>query len=254
MTHSTPLRQQPERSLRARPRLSVGFARTQREILEAQKLRYRVFAEELGAKLQCATPGVDQDEYDHECSHLIVRNEDDGAVVGTYRVLSPEGAQILGKYYSEGEFDLARLDHLRRQMVEIGRSCVDADYRTGATISLLWAGLAQYMTENRYEYLIGCASISMADGGHAAASVYRQLETHLGPMEYRVFPRCPLPLSALRDDGPAEVPPLIKGYIRAGAYVCGAPAWDPDFNTADLPILMPMSRLSDRYAKHFVGR
>lgn len=238
----------------ARPKLSVGLAQSEREILQAQKLRYRIFAGELGAKLSTRTPGVDQDIYDPFCEHLVVRDEDSGAVVGTYRILSPENSRKIGNYYSENEFDLTRLQHLRPRMVEIGRSCVDADYRSGATITLLWAGLAKYMLENGYAYLIGCASISMADGGHAAASLYSRLGEAMSPLEYRVFPRCPLPLEALRNDLPAELPPLIKGYLRAGAYVCGDPAWDPDFNTADLPILMPMSRLNGRYAKHFTAR
>jgi len=94
----------------------------------------------------------------------------------------------------------------------------------------------------------------MVDGGHAAARLYNRLSKNLGPQEYRVFPRCPLPLAALRQDGPAETPPLIKAYLRAGAWVCGEPAWDPDFNTADLPILMSMGRVSDRYARHYLGK
>ena len=94
----------------------------------------------------------------------------------------------------------------------------------------------------------------MADGGHAAASMYSRLGENMCPLEYRVFPRCPLPLEALRNDLPAELPPLIKGYLRAGAYVCGDPAWDPDFNTADLPILMPMSRMDSRYAQALCGK
>jgi putative hemolysin len=237
-----------------RHKLSVGLAHSAREILEAQKLRYRIFAGELGANLPTRTPGVDQDIYDAYCEHLVVRDENSGAVVGTYRILSPENARQIGSYYSENEFDLTRLQHLRPRMVEIGRSCVHADYRTGSTITLLWAGLARYMLENRYDYLIGCASISMADGGHAAASLFNRLGENMSPIEYRVFPRCPLPLAALKNDQPAELPPLIKGYLRAGAYVCGDPAWDPDFNTADLPILMPMSRLDGRYAKHFMGK
>ena len=236
-----------------RHRLSVGLALNEREILSAQKLRYKVFAEELGAKLQTRTRGVDQDIFDPYCEHLVVRNEDNGQIIGTYRILSPENAKAIGNYYSEGEFDLTRLQHLRSRMVEIGRSCVHPDFRTGATIALLWSGLAKYMLQNDgYDYLIGCASISMADGGHAAANLYDRLGEYLSPIEYRVFPRCPLPLNALRNGQPAAVPPLIKGYLRAGAYICGEPAWDPDFNTADLPILMPMSKLSDRYSKHFV--
>jgi len=238
----------------ARPDLSVSLARNEREILDAQKLRYRVFAGELGAKLPTRTPGVDHDIYDPYCEHLVVRDENSGEVVGTYRIMSPEKSREIGGYYSENEFDLTRLQHLRPRLVEIGRSCVHPEYRTGATITLLWAGLAKYMLENSYDYLIGCASISMADGGHAAASLYNRLEASMSPLEYRVFPRCPLPLAALRNDLPAELPPLIKVYLRAGAYVCGDPAWDPDFNTADLPILMPMSRLDGRYAKHFMGK
>lgn len=234
--------------------LSVSIAESEREILDAQRLRYRVFGQEMGAKLPTRIPGVDQDIYDAYCDHLVCRDENTGEVIGTYRILSPANARRIGSYYTENEFDLTRLQHLRPQLVEIGRSCVHPDYRSGATITLLWAGLARYMLENGYEYLVGCASVSMADGGHGAASLYHRLQTHMSPLEYRVFPRCPLPLAALDQDGPAETPPLIKGYLRAGAWICGEPAWDPDFNTADLPVLMPMSRIDQRYAKHFLGR
>ena len=238
----------------ARHSLSVGLAISEREILGAKKLRYRVFAEELGARLDPRTPGVDQDIFDAYCEHLVVRDERSGQVVGTYRILAPAQARTIGSYYSETEFDLTRLQHLRSRMVEIGRSCVHPDYRTGATIALLWGGLARYMLENHYDYLIGCASISMADGGHGAAALYDQLGDYLSPIEYRVFPLCPLPLSALRNEQRTAVPPLLKGYLRAGAFICGEPAWDPDFNTADLPILMPMAKISDRYSRHFLEK
>lgn len=251
MEHQTQLHQSSIRKLK--PKLSVGLAHNSDDILEAQRLRYRVFAGELGANLPTRTPGVDHDIYDPWCEHLIVRDDNSGEIVGTYRILPPENARRIG-YYSENEFDLTRLQHLRPRLVEIGRSCVHPDYRSGATITLLWAGLARYMQENGYDTLMGCASISMADGGHIAASLYNRLKDQLGPAEYRVFPRCPLPLAALQQDVPAELPPLIKGYLRAGAWVCGEPAWDPDFNTADLPILMPMSRVEGRYAKHFMGK
>ena len=236
-----------------RQALEVGLARSASDILEAQRLRYRVFAEEMGANLPSRTPGVDHDVYDPYCEHLVVRDSNSNEIVGTYRILSPVNARKIG-YYSENEFDITRLRHLRPRLVEIGRSCVHPDYRTGATITLLWSGLAKYMMEQNYDYLIGCASISMADGGHAAASIYNRLLSHIGPQEYRVFPRCPLPLAALKQDKPADTPPLIKGYLRAGAWICGEPAWDPDFNTADLPILMPMAKISDRYAKHYLGQ
>ena len=104
-----------------------------------------------------------------------------------------------------------------------------------------------------YEYLIGCASIGMADGGHNAANIFLQLiEENIAPVEYRVFPKSKLPYERLVTGHSTEVPPLVKGYLRAGAYVCGEPSWDPDFNTADLLVLLPMSRISPRYLKHFV--
>ncbi|NLF55800.1 MAG: GNAT family N-acetyltransferase [Thauera phenolivorans] len=249
------LEKSQQRKARPGRNIHVGLATCETEILEAQKLRYRVFAEEMGARLCSRTPGVDRDLYDPWCEHLIVRDEDAGRIVGTYRILSPAAARKVGGYYTENEFDLTRLQHLRSRIVEIGRSCIDAEYRSGAVIAMLWSGLARYMRDNDYDYLIGCASVSMADGGHNAASLYNRLrETHLAPLEYHVFPRCPLPLDQLRTDLEAEAPPLIKGYLRAGAWICGEPAWDPDFNTADLPILMPMGKIEGRYARHFLER
>jgi putative hemolysin len=213
-----------------------------------------VFGEEMGAKLHCREPGIDSDLFDPYCEHLLVRDETSNEIVGTYRILPPTQARKVGSFYSETEFDLTRLQHIRSSMVEIGRSCVHPDYRTGATIALLWSGLADYMTRNGYEYLIGCASISMADGGHMAASIFRQLEQKaLSPVEWRVFPRCPLPLEALNAQVEAPLPPLIKGYLKAGVYICGEPAWDPDFNTADVFVLLPMSRMTARYARHFLS-
>jgi putative hemolysin len=223
------------------------------EILEAQRLRFKVFGEEMGASLQSAKQGIDQDIFDRYCQHLLVRETSENKVIGTYRILPPHQADKIGGYYAETEFDLTRLLHLSDRMVEVGRSCVHPDFRDGATISHLWSGLAKYMMKHQYEYLIGCASISMADGGHVAASVYRKLHRlYSAPAEYGVFPRCPLPLKALNQYIDAPIPPLLKGYLRLGAYVCGEPAWDPDFNTADLLILLPMSRLSERYARHFL--
>ncbi len=236
-----------------RPQYHCGIAHSESEIREAQKLRYRVFAEEMGARLNVREAGVDADLFDPWCKHLIVRDETNGRIVGTYRILSPEAARRVGGYYSETEFDLTRLQNLRPRMVEVGRSCIDPDYRSGSVIALLWTKLAEYMVQNDYEYLIGCASIGMADGGHNAANIFLQLiEENIAPVEYRVFPKSKLPYERLVTGHSTEVPPLVKGYLRAGAYVCGEPSWDPDFNTADLLVLLPMSRISPRYLKHFV--
>jgi putative hemolysin len=245
---------QTEQQRHPRAKLHVTLATTASEILAAQKLRWRVFADELGASLPTRTPGVDQDFYDPHCDHLIVRDEANGRIVGTYRILPPQAARKVGSYYSENEFDLTRFAHLRTRIVEVGRSCIDPDYRTGATIALLWAGLARYMRENNHEYLIGCASIGMQDGGHNAVGIYHALAGHMAPPEYRVFPRYPLPLDRIAAAERPDIPPLLKGYMRAGAWVCGEPAWDPDFNTADLLLLLPMGRVDARYSKHFVER
>jgi putative hemolysin len=248
--------QHPQEWLNARSyhqHYSVGFAQTEDEIEAAQRLRYKVFAEELGARLQCRIAGVDADFYDPYCQHLIVRDEQAGMVAGTYRILTPDNAKRIGSYYSDNEFDLTRLNNLRSNIVEVGRSCIHPDYRNGAVIALLWGKLVEFMSRGGYGYLIGCASVGMADGGHNAANLFvQQIETHMAPLEYHVFPRHPLPFDRLVTGQPAEVPPLLKGYLRAGVWICGEPAWDPDFNTADLPLLLPMERLNPRHAKHFL--
>jgi putative hemolysin len=248
------LLEQPGTPPLARRRYSVGFARGKDETRSAQQLRWRVFADELGARLPSRVPGVDHDFFDPYCEHLVVRNDGDGEIVGTYRILSPEAARRVGGYYSEGEFDLARLQLLRDGMVEVGRSCIHPEHRSGAVIALLWAGLARYMLASGHRHLAGCASMSMADGGHAAASVFEKLRArYLAPAEYRVIPRHCLPLEELDSCRAADAPPLLRGYLRAGAWICGEPAWDPDFNTADFFLLLPLARLNPRHARHFFG-
>lgn len=235
-------------------RYHVSLAVDDAEIREAQRLRYQVFAEEMGARLSTILPGHDIDLYDPYCDHLLVRDLTTGEVVGTYRILSPESAARVGSYYSEQEFDLTRLDHLRPRMAELGRSCVHIDHRSGAVIARLWMGLADYMTRHGYDTIVGCASIAMSDGGHHAARVHRQVAArHLAPVEWRVAPRCRLPVETLDDGQAAILPPLIKGYTRLGALVCGEPAWDPDFNTADLLMLLPMAQLNRSYARRLLG-
>ncbi len=232
--------------------LSVSIARNTAEVAEAQRLRYKVFAEELGAEL-LGDGGLDVDGFDAYCDHLLVRDTATNQVIGTYRILSPHMALEAGGYYSAGEFDLSRLSHLFSSTVELGRACVHQNYRNGGTITMLWAGLANYMQTHHFEYMIGCASVPMADGGHMAASLYHRLkDDYLSPPEYRVFPLNPLPIHALKNDMQAACPPLIKGYLRLGAYICGEPAWDASFNTADMLVMLPLSKINQKYATHFL--
>ena len=212
----------------------------------------------MGARLSTTVPGHDIDLFDDFCEHLLVLDETSQAVIGTYRVLTPAQAQRVGSTYSDTEFDLTRLRSLRSRMVELGRSCVHADHRHGGVIMALWGALADFMVRNQLDTMIGCASIPMLHNGvvsgDVAASIWHQLrQTHLAPIEYHVRPRLPLPVERLDSSVATEPPALIKGYLRLGARVLGAPAWDPDFNTADLPMLMRLGDLHPRYRKHFLG-
>lgn len=238
--------------------VSVVWARHLDEVREAQQLRHSVFCGEMGARLSTPIAGHDIDLFDDYCEHLLVRDQASGRVIGTYRVLTPAQARRVGSTYSDTEFDLTRLRSLRDRMVELGRSCVHPEHRHGGVILTLWGALAEFMARNRLDVMMGCASIPMlhngAVSGDVAASVWRQLrQTHLAPIELQVRPRLPLPVEQLNDQLDVEPPALIKGYLRLGAKVLGAPAWDPDFNTADLPMLMRLQDLPARYRRHFLG-
>ena len=240
-------------------KISVSWARHQDEVRAAQRLRYQVFAVEMGATLPITVSGHDIDLFDDYCEHLLVRAEATGEVIGTYRVLTPTQAKRAGGTYSDTEFDLTGLRSLRARMVELGRSCVHVDHRSGGVILALWGALAEFMARNQLDTMIGCASIPMQAGGdhtgisgQAAASIWRQVkQTHLASIEYHVTPRLALPVDRLDDSLNIEPPALIRGYLRLGAKVLGAPAWDPDFNSADLPMMMRIADLPPRYLKHF---
>ena len=236
----------------------VYWAQHEDEVREAQRLRYEVFAGEMGARLTTVLPGHDIDLFDDYCEHLLVRDAHTRQVVGTYRVLTPAQAKRAGSTYSDTEFDLTRLRGQRSRMVELGRSCVHPDHRHGGVIMALWGALTEFMVRNQLDTMIGCASIPMlyngVISGDVAASLWQQLrQTHLAPIEHQVFPRLPLPIEELNGSLQVEPPALIKGYLRLGAKVLGAPAWDPDFNTADLPMMMRIADLPARYRRHFLG-
>ncbi|MCJ0763038.1 GNAT family N-acetyltransferase [Variovorax terrae] len=238
--------------------IQVSWAKHLDEVRQAQRLRFEVFAGEMGARLETTLAGHDIDLFDDYCEHLLVRDELTQEVVGTYRVLTPAQARRVGGTYSDTEFDLTRLRSLRARMVELGRSCVHPEHRHGGVILALWGALAEFMVRNQLDTMIGCASIPMLHNGvvsgQAAASIWNQVrQTHLAPIEYHVLPRLALPVAELDGTLEVEPPALIKGYLRLGAKVLGAPAWDPDFNTADLPMLMRIADLPPRYRKHFLG-
>ncbi|MCL7743547.1 GNAT family N-acetyltransferase [Guyparkeria hydrothermalis] len=252
--------QQHEARRHGRPKetggLDVVVATTPAEREACYRLRYRVFVEEMGASIPPGHGGLERDRFDSHCHHMLVRDRATGAVVACTRVLTDTQARLTGGFYSEQEFDLAAIRRLSGRVMEIGRTCVDPAWRRGGTIAALWAGLARFMADNRFGFLIGCASIPMDDGGVAARAITEALrQRHLAPVERRVRPRCPLP--AVPDDGNAgsgALPPLLKAYMRLGARIGGEPCWDPDFGCADLFILLESGDLQSRYLRHFVER
>lgn len=236
------------------PRYSLLVTRDDDEVTAAQRLRHQVFAEEMGANLDSLVDGLDVDTFDAFCDHLVVRDDLTGQIVGTYRMLPPERAHQAGRLYSDTEFDLSALDELRGSLVETGRSCVHPDHRTGAVVSLVWAGLARYMLLSGHRYLIGCASVPLGDGGSLAAGVWDIVRAkYYAEQCARVRPLNPWRGDDVERPERAVLPPLLRGYVRLGAQVCGPPAHDPDFGVADFFILLDMLRLDQRYLKFFLG-
>ncbi|MFL9926931.1 GNAT family N-acetyltransferase [Herbaspirillum lusitanum] len=234
-------------------KLTLSLASTPEEVREVQRLRYKVFIEAMSLSALANADGLDKDDFDNYCDHLIVRDSKTLSVVGTYRVMSPHAARRMGKFYSEQEFDLSRLDNIRGVIAEAGRACIHPDYRSGGVIMLLWAGLAAYMRKERCEYLMGCASVSLADGGHNAAALFHSFqEKNMAPADYSVTPLLPFPIGEREAGHAPQVPALLKGYLRSGAWVCGEPAWDPDFHSADFFLLLPLAKLDNRYARHYL--
>ena len=234
-------------------RVHAVWAKTTQEVREAQRLRFEVFSGEMGARLVTKLAGHDIDRFDDYCEHLLVRDIATQQVVGTYRVLTPTQARRLDSTYCDGEFDLSPLAALRPRMVELGRSCVHPQHRHGGVILALWAALAKFMLRNKLDTMVGCASIPMQHG-HTASSIWQQLRhSHMADSVWRVQPRLALPLSpppeSHRSALPVELPVLVKGYLRLGARVLGPPAWDPAFNTADLPMMMRVHELPARYLR-----
>ena len=231
----------------------ISWAESEKERYELFKLRYEIFAKEMGANISCVKKKIDKDIFDDYCEHLIARDGKSGKIIGTYRVLTPFKAKSLGYLYSETEFDLGKINLIKDTIIEVGRACVHKNFRTGNVIMMLWAELAKFMKENGFQTMIGCTSVSTKDGGHMAASIYKKLyQSRRITEDYEVIPKSPLSFDNFPFNSEVENPPLLKGYLRAGAKICGAPAWDPDFNTADFLTMLNLKDVPKRYAEHFL--
>ncbi|MDP2506458.1 MULTISPECIES: GNAT family N-acetyltransferase [unclassified Oceanobacter] len=222
------------------------------EIRQALALRYRVFAEGMGANIDSGEAGIDRDHFDDICLHLIVKDVNNDRVVGYSRILTNELAEQAGGFYSATEFDLSNIVKPGYRYMEIGRTCVDPDFRSGAVIGLLWSGIAQFMSAHQIDYLMGCASISLNDGYARAIAIINYLrDKHFSAADARAEPRVHMPSIDVEMDGARLVPPLLKAYLRIGVKVCGEPCLDKDFNVADALILLSRDNINQRYLRHF---
>jgi putative hemolysin len=237
-------------------RLFVELAAGPDAVREAQALRYRVFGEELGAKLKAGAPGLDVDEFDEHCRHLLVRETRSGRVVGCTRLLGGADARQLGRFYSESEFDLGPIPDLPGNLLELGRTCISPECRQGSAIAVLWSGVASYIHLHAIDYLFGCASVPLGDNDWQAAAIMNRLRRHaMAPEHIRVTPRAPLLTSAVPEDVlDAPLPALLKAYVRLGAKACGEPCRDPDFEVGDVLMLLDIAELNPTYARHFMER
>ncbi|MEO3785792.1 GNAT family N-acyltransferase [Actinocorallia sp. B10E7] len=236
------------------PAYTVSIADTEEQVRAAQRLRHRVFCQEQGAWLPTSVPGHDIDLFDESADHLIVTETATDDVVGTYRLLPPGRG---GVSYAETEFDLRSFpESVRSSMVEMGRACVASEHRTGAVINLMWAGIARYVLLSGHRYLAGCASVPLAEGETAAtAALLFGAGKHAAPAEFQVRPVVPWTPAHTPDAVPryADVPPLLRAYLRLGAWICGAPHHDPAFNTVDFFVLLDLDGVHERYRRHFLG-
>jgi putative hemolysin len=236
--------------------LFVELAAGSEAVRQAQALRYRVFGEEMGAKLKHGHAGLDVDDFDAYCDHLLVRETKTGAVVGCTRLLNGREAERTGGFYSESEFDLGAVARLPGKLLEVGRTCVSAECRQGAAIAVLWSGIAGYVQLHGIDYLFGCASLPLGEGDLQAAAIMNRLRRQaMAPPELRVMPRAPLRCTDVPEDVlDAPLPALLKGYLRLGGRVCGEACRDPDFEVADVLLLLNMSEVNPAYARHFLER
>lgn len=248
--------------------LEVRLAVCAAEVRAAQALRYQVFYEEMGARPSAgmAAACLDVDDHDAVCDHLLVLDHSSGGtrVVGTYRLLRQDVASAHGGFYSASEYDLGALiaqSAPGRQLLELGRSCVAPAWRTSATISLLWRGIASYLQAHDIGHLFGCASLPGAEPLLHVAELSYLYHHHLAPPELRATAWAANHVSmnqiaaASLDTRVAArgLPPLLKGYLRVGAMVGDGGFVDREFNCVDVLVVMPVERITSRYAERFGG-
>lgn len=245
--------------------LQVRLAESDADLDAIQALRYRVFYDEMGAQptAEMARRRRDFDEFDRHCDHLIAIDHTQGegpqSVVGTYRYIRRPAAAALGRFYSEAEYDIAPIIAFPGEILELGRSCVDARARNHATLQMMWRGNAAYVFHHKIDLMFGCASLPSTDPDEWAAELTYLYENHLAPPALR--PRAiadryvdmrrmePDELDSKR--ALANLPPLIKGYLRLGGFVGDGAVVDHQFNTTDVAVVVKTDLVTDKYYRHY---
>jgi putative hemolysin len=227
-----------------------------REIREAQRLRFQVFNLEMNKGLQASYGrGLDCDDFDAICDHLIVRDLKSCEIVGTYRLLLGSRAEKNGGFYSKREFNLENIKQLDGELLELGRSCVRKDFRDKALIFLMWNAIAEYVKEHRVRYLFGCGSLYTTDVSEVSAYFSMLQRKYYAAEMLRVQPMPEFRCESITENSSAaeddvlfrKLPSLINGYLKLGAVVCGPPAMDREFGTTDVLLLLDMHKLKREY-------
>lgn len=246
-------------------RLGVRVALSQAEIEAGQRLRYQVFVDEMGARpdAEALSTGLDADMFDAVADHLLVLDHDLGegaaSVVGTYRLIRREAAGKLGRFYSADEYDIGPLTSFPGEILELGRSCVNSEYRTRGTLQLLWQGIAAYVSQHRIGLMFGCASLPGLDLDANAAVLSYLHQRHLAPEglrpravaeRYVAMNRLP-PGSYDEKAALLALPPLIKGYLRLGGFVGDGAVLDEPFNTTDVCVIVKSDLITKKYSNHY---
>ncbi len=253
-TTSVLIAPQPTR-LETGPRYTLLLTTGPEHVLAVQRLRYEVFSGEPGFALR-NNNHLDADRFDQFCDHLIVREDHSGDLVGCYRMLPPTGAIAAGGLYTATEFDIRSLDPLRPSMVEMGRAVVRNDHRSGAVILMMWTGILAYLDRCGYDYVMGCVSVPTHGEGRPGSQLRGirdlVLSRHCAPDEFTVRPYRPVvldgeDLDSIEPSARTTIPPLMRGYLRLGARICGQPAHDPAFGVGDFPALLDKREADVRY-------
>ena len=258
--------QVPTRPVEVRARdLLIRLAETPAEVAASQELRFRVFCEEMDAKPshEMAVMRREFDSFDEFCDHLLVFNEAAGegpeSVVGSYRLMRRAAAARRGQFYSADEYDISVLLNHPGEIMELGRSCVERDHRSGAVMQLLWRGIAEYVFHFDVDLMFGCASLPGIEPDRLKEPLSFLFHYHLAPAELR--PRAVAEryiamdrLAPERFDAQSamrQLPPLIRGYLRLGGYVGNGAVVDPDFGTTDVCVVVKTDLVTEKYYRHY---